>query len=143
MDITTLAAANAYTDKKVAEGGGGVKVIDLTKYVLATGETFNDRVLALFTSGGGADIFTDNTSFWDDVDTTSRVKFVIDVSLLAPGSSIESDEKSRLMTNGALIFIETSFLVVISTGMTRVTILFSDNNNSTRIVLTTESLNIP
>ena len=56
MDITTLAAANAYTDKKVAEGGGsgggGLPVVDLTSIDFSAGEPITDEnIIATLEAG--------------------------------------------------------------------------------------------
>lgn len=82
MDITTFAAAKAYTDKKVAEGGGsggGVKVIDLndSRYN-SIGESIFMKIMS--TTGVTVENHTDTetttaiSNLFSDIEANETVK---------------------------------------------------------------------
>lgn len=124
-------------------GGGGTKVIDLTQYVFNGGGSFNDVTLTKFAYGGGSMTNeTEISTFWEDVNTNEKVKFVIDASALYAGTKIESDEKSRTKYNGQTLAIETSFLV--NTGAwQRATVVFGYDGLASTITVVVEPLVIP
>ena len=126
FDPITLALAKAYTDSKTegGGGGGGPAVIDLTKYEVPEGFTINDAVLAMFAQGGGNTSGTFPTSFWNDVNTDKKVKFVIDASTL--GVIIEADAASVMKDeSGVVVSIETSFIAMMQDVGYKVTIVFN------------------
>lgn len=140
-------AANAYTDKKVAEGSGSAetaKIIDLTQYGNSN-TTLNDMCLSLYASGGGVDALNDMAgTFMDDIDSSATIK--IDATSL--GYIIESDVKSIIkLTDGSTQTAETSFLAVTGEEIREssiVTIVFHrGGQSSVGVLVSVEPLTIP
>lgn len=128
-----------------SEESTGATVIDLTEYVFEDGSTFNNDTILKFASGGGFVSKTENTTFWEDVNTNKKLKFVIDGSLVTDGLKIVADETSRTTLNDEVKAIDISFLVV-TDGYYRVTVLFGQNigdTSLTEISVLVEPLTIP
>jgi hypothetical protein len=121
---------------------GGAKVIDLTKYADATGTSFNNIILSLFLTGGGAANAQGGDQFWTDINTDGRVKFVIDASSFDAGVTVECEAKSIIKRNGKTVSIETSFLLH-SVEKVMVTLYFGWFDGGTDIIVAVETLNLP
>ena len=111
-------------------GGGGVKVIDLTKYtadVNGTSLTFNDIVLGIYAGQFGSNNakVTDNTTFWDDVSAGQTIKFKIDASALAEGMCIEVLATAVQKENEMPIFVECAAMLANGFNIAKVMFLIS------------------
>lgn len=151
MDITTLAAANAYTDEKVGAGGGesggGVKIIDFTKYMGTRSGydgtwSFNELILMCYgqaiSSGAANTDLTDTSAFWQDVDSAQFVKFKIDAAVVARGMTIESIANSVTKLDGRTLVIESTFLLSVNNKAVKVMVLigrYEDVSNLTTYII--------
>ena len=128
------------------ESGGGVKVIDLTKYSIEGQDTFNNLILALFAAGGGTIRGVDNSTFWADVSTSKSVQIAIDASAMIAGLTLESMVNNFTKSNGIVGAVNSSFLVDL-VGLKRVTILMgignSGDNLTTSISVVVEQMVVP
>lgn len=144
MDITTLAAANAYTDKKVAEGGGsapsGDNVIDLN--------AFGIDLMRYASTGGVVEFDIDHEAFWNSITQNSRFKMRAfnDYVTMTPsgfGSSIVAEGK---ITSVTIVFAMRTTQTVLARG----TVQFIADIEANRLeylgtsaIIITEMLTIP
>lgn len=133
MDITTLAAARAYTDKKVAEGGGGgdatVQTIMLTNYRFEDDKldcSFNDLLIQLFAGGGGSRSSTNVSNFWDDLSFDGRKILLVDcaeIGGVAEGLLLTCEVQGMTVIDKAVIGIYSSFVVTLNGITARVNVM--------------------
>lgn len=117
------------------------KVVDLTKYD-AGGNSLNDVVLGLFSSGGGKTSVSKTAgtdAFWHDVSDGCSIRFLID----AMSVKILADANSTTLNpdDGTAVAIEASFLISLD-SVSRVTVLFG-YGATMDVVVAVEPVTVP
>jgi hypothetical protein len=96
-------------------------------------------------AGGGSIDVPDETTFWEDVNTTKPIKLKLDVSAISSGYTIYSDATAMAYFETRASFLSTTYAMheYSSNTYMKITIMFGRYTGETRVSLVLEPLTIP